>query len=84
MNALLHTISILILLTGIILLTIYITKAYNNGFHKVQQLGLRTKPINNDIYNEKVNDIFKTMFTESSILKDYQSFNENDKNIKLY
>jgi translation initiation factor 2 beta subunit (eIF-2beta)/eIF-5 len=84
MYAFFHIVFNLILLFGIILLTIYITKASNNNFNKHCQSGLRRKIKNNDIYDEKVNDVFKKMFTESSILKDYQKYDETNKNIKLY
>jgi hypothetical protein len=49
-----------------------------------KQNGLRIKNNENDIYNEKSSDVFKKMFSESSILQDYQTFNINDKTNKLY
>ena len=67
------------------MITIYITKANNNGYTKIKQNGLRIKNNNeNDIYDEKSSEIFKKMFTESSIIQDYQTFNINDKTNKLY
>jgi len=85
MNSILYNISILLLSTGIIMITIYITKVNNNGYVKYKQNGLRIKNNDeNDIYNEKSSDVFKKMFAESSILQDYQTFNINDKTNKLY
>ena len=86
MNSILYNLAILILGTGIIMITIYITKVNNNGYTMYKQNGLRVKnnENENDIYNEKSSDIFKKMFSESSILQDYQTFNINDKTNKLY
>jgi hypothetical protein len=84
MNSILYNISILMLGVGIIMITIYITKVNNNGYTMYKQNGLRIKNNENDIYNEKSSDVFKKMFSESSILQDYQTFNINDKTNKLY
>ena len=83
MNSILYNLSILILGTGIIMITIYITKVNNNGYILPVQDGLRIKN-ENDIYNDKPSNVFKTMFLESSIIQDYQTFNANDKTEKLY
>jgi hypothetical protein len=84
MNSILYNLSILILGTGIIMLTIYITKVNNNGYISPIQNGLRIKNNENDIYDDKPSDVFKSMFLESSIIQDYQTFNVNDKTDKLY
>ena len=83
MNSILYNLSILILGTGIIMITIYITKVNNNGYILHVQDVLRIKN-ENDIYNDKPSNVFKTMFLESSIIQDYQTFNANDKTEKLY
>ena len=85
MNSILYNLSILILGTGIIMITIYITKVNNNSYILPAQDGLRIKNENeNDIYNDKPSNVFKTMFLESSIVQDYQTFNVNNKTEKLY
>lgn len=84
MNSILYNLSILILGTGIIMITIYITKVNNNGYIYPAQNGLRIKNNENDIYNDKPSDVFKSMFSQSSIIQDYQEFNINDKTDKLY
>ena len=89
MNSILHNISILILGTGIIMIVIYITKVNNNSYVLPKQNGLIIKNSSenenvNDIYNEKTSDIFKSMFSQSSLIQDYQTLNINDKTDKLY
>jgi hypothetical protein len=89
MNSILHNISILILGTGIIMIVIYITKVNNNSYVLPKQNGLIIKNSAenenvNDIYNEKTSDIFKSMFSQSSLIQDYQTLNINDKTDKLY
>ena len=85
MNVLLYNISIIMLGIGIIMLTIYITKASNNNYIKEKQYGLRTKQSNqelNNIYDEKASETFKKMFLNSSIIQDYQSFDDKEINKK--
>jgi len=75
MNYLLYNISIVMVLVGIILLTHYLTKTYNNN--NIQnsddlnnQIPDNTKLDN--IYDERPSAIFKNMFNQPSIWQGYQ------------
>ncbi len=75
----LYNISLILLFTGIILMTIYITKSYNNS-HVIKE---DNKYINN-IYNERPSVKFKDMFNDKSLyIKKYTEFDNLDEN-KLY
>ena len=84
MNHLLYNISIVMLLIGILMLTYYLTKAYNN------QANINTTNINDDteitpslddIYNMRPSKTFKVMFNEPSIWQGYET--TDNKNIPL-
>ena len=72
MNHLLYNISIVMLLVGILLLTYYLTKAYNipqsncNINNNEKSLSL------DEIHNQRPSDIFKVMFNEPSIWQGYE------------
>jgi hypothetical protein len=75
----LYNISLILLFIGIILMTIYITKSYNN-LHVIKE---DNKYINN-IYNERPSVKFKDMFNDKSLyIKKYTEFDNLDEN-KLY
>ena len=91
MNHILHNIALIILCFGIILMTIYITRATSNNYMtQEQQLlykqnGLRLKdPVDTNIYVMRPSNIFNTMFKEGSIGFGYQSFNVKDETDKIY
>jgi hypothetical protein len=89
MNHILHNISLLILFTGIIFITVYITKASSNGFltwdqqllAKRNRLRLR-EPIS--IYDYRVSKEYKKMFSQPSIWLGYQDFDADEPKQKLY
>jgi len=89
MNHILYNISLIILVIGIILMTVYITKASNNGYltyHK-QLLNNRGKTINKQyqsIYDYKVNKEYQKMFSQPSIWMGYQDFDAKDKSQKIF
>lgn len=66
-------ITIIILILGIILLTIYITKATTNYYNKSYNYGLNQYYLYDDIYSYKISDVLKTMFTEPEIIQDYKT-----------
>ena len=90
MNHILYNISLVILATGIILITIYITKASNNGYLTYdkqilnKQLGLREIKSNKTIYDYKVNKEYKKMFSQPSVWMGYQDFDPMEKTDKIY
>jgi hypothetical protein len=89
MNHILYNISLVILVIGIILMTVYITKATNNGYltyHK-QILNKRAKIIgkpHQSIYDYKVNKEYQKMFSQPSIWMGYQDFDAKEKSQKIY
>jgi len=89
MNHILYNISLVILVIGIILMTVYITKASNNNYltyHK-QLLNNRGKTKNKQyqsIYDYKVNKEYQKMFSQPSIWMGYQDFDAKDKPQKIF
>ena len=78
MNHILHNISLIILCLGILLMTIYVTKSYNNQNYTkqdiVQQNNPREEPITDDVYTQRPATIYKDMFLQnSSWLNKYQN-----------
>lgn len=93
MNHILHNISLIILGLGIILLTVYITKASSNGFKTTdvilmeqQELERRRRGIKPDesIYDTRPSKVYKKMFSEPSVWVGYSEFDENDIKEKIY
>jgi len=83
MNHLLYNISIIMLLIGILMLTYYLTKAYNS------QSNINNTDINNNTYNEKLPSLddvynmrpsktFKVMFNEPSIWQGYETIDNKN------
>jgi len=89
MNHILYNISLLILVVGIILMTVYITKASNNGFKTSdkqildKRLKLTDKPYQS-IYDYKVNKEYQKMFSQPSIWMGYQDYDPKEKSQKIY
>lgn len=89
MNHILYNISIIILVGGIIMLTIYITKASSFNFMTNQQIllmkqNLRRKEPVKEIYDYRVSKEYEKMFSQPSIWLGYQDFDPEDKIEKLY
>ena len=90
MNHILHNISLIILALGIILMTVYITRASTNSFLTMKeqllnkQAGLRRNYEPENIYDYKVSKAYRRMFKEPSIWMGYQEFDPDDKTEKLY
>jgi hypothetical protein len=88
-----YNISLIILLIGIILLTIYITKItmLNSSEKEIYKesnkeyvKGLRRKINAPDIYDLRPNETFRKMFNEPAIIQKYQDFDVNEESNKLY
>ena len=81
MDHILHNIALIILCTGIIFMTVYVTKASNNNFRTYQEEKMlkdsklkRLYPKQN-IYNYNVSDSYKNMFKDQTAWLGYQTFN---------
>jgi hypothetical protein len=93
MNHILHNISIIILSLGIILITVYITKASSNGFkttdiilmdhHEKERMRRRNIP-NESIYDYRPSKVYNKMFTDHSVWHGYSDFDENEVKKKMY
>ncbi len=93
MNHILHNISLIILGLGIILLTVYITKATSNGFKTTdvilmeqQELERRRRGFKPDesIYDTRPSKVYKKMFSDPSNWFGYADFDENEIKEKIY
>ncbi len=93
MNHILHNISLIILGLGIILLTVYITKANSNGFKTTdvilmeqQELERRRRGLQPEesIYESRPSKVYKKMFSDPSVWFGYADFDENDVKEKIY
>jgi hypothetical protein len=61
------------LFTGIIILTYYLSKAYNQPINYPKQIKQEEKaPTLDEAYNMKPTEIFKTMFINPSVFQGYQ------------
>jgi hypothetical protein len=89
MNHILYNISLIILFIGIIMMTVYITKAsdfnYMTNAQKIlmNQNLIKTKPVEN-IYDYRVSKAYENMFLQPSIWLGYQEFDPTFKTEKLY
>lgn len=89
MNYILYNISLIILFAGIIMMTVYITKASSFNYMTNEQKLLmiqnlrRKKPVQN-IYDYRVSQEYKKMFTQPSIWLGYQYFDPKHQPKKLY
>jgi hypothetical protein len=90
MNISLNNISVIILLIGIILITVYVTRATSSRFKtKEQQLadinnGLRRKKYVENIYDIRPSKTFRDMFVEPPIWLGYKKFDPSDVTDKVY
>lgn len=92
MNHILYNISLIILFLGIILLTIYITKASSNNYLTLEKQLLikennirRNNSIKNvNIYDYRPSDSFKKMFAQPSVWMSYQDFDPKDETEKIF
>ena len=78
MNHILYNIAVMMLLIGIILLTSYVTKAYNkpinNQTTKCSLDSNEKEPSVDEVYKMRPSNIYKVMFNEPSIWQGYQSY----------
>jgi hypothetical protein len=76
MNHLLYNISVLMLLSGVIILTFYLSKTYNNTSHEKQNnCSINdNNEINNlqDAYTVRPSQVYDKMFTKPSIWQGYE------------
>jgi len=88
MNHILYNISLLMVFTGIIMMTVYITKASGNNYMTNKQLLMKSNLIKNNhienIYDYRVSQVYKKMFSEPSIWLGYQDFDPEYQTEKLY
>lgn len=93
MNHILYNISLIILGLGIILLTVYITKASSNGFKTTdvilmeqQELEMRRRGIKpeGNIYDSRPSKVYKKMFSDPSNWFGYADFDESEIKDKIY
>ena len=86
MDNLLQNISIVILAIGIILMTVYITKASNNGFltYEEREMSKRRPRLNpgQNIYNYRVNKEYSMMFSEQPAWLGYQYIDKKDREFR--
>jgi hypothetical protein len=89
MNHIIHNISLIILFAGIIMMTVYITKASSYNYMTNEQVLLmkqnlrRKEPVQN-IYDYRVSETYEKMFSQPSIWLGYQDFDPEYKTEKLY
>ena len=79
----LYNISLIILFAGIIMMTIYITKAYGFNYMTNKQNLRRKEPVQN-IYDYRVSKAYEKMFSQPSIWLGYQDFDPEYQPEKLY
>ena len=89
MNHILYNISLIILSSGIIMMTIYITRAMSSNFLTYDKMllskqNLRRKEPVREIYDYKISKEYEKMFLQPSIWSNYQDFNPDDLIDKLY
>ncbi len=93
MNHILYNISLITLGLGIILITVYITKATSNGFKTTdvilmeqQELEARRRGLNTteSVYDSRPSRVYKKMFSDPSVWFGYSDFDENEVREKIY
>lgn len=74
MNHLLYNIALIMLLVGILMLTYYLTKAYNtNSQIKITNDEYNQEQTLDDVYDMRPSQIYKVMFNEPSIWQGYET-----------
>ena len=90
MNHILYNISILILGFGIILMTVYITKATNKNNQTINLNGLSNRRHQSgitetgEIYDSRPSKTYSKMFSQPSLWLGYQEFDANENTEKIY
>ncbi len=89
MNHILHNISLIILFAGIIMMTVYITKASGLNYMTNEQKLLMKQNLNKNeqvknIYDYRVSKDYEKMFSQPSIWLGYQDFDPEFQTEKLY
>ena len=79
MNHILHNISLVILFFGIILITVYITKAYNTNKCITRPTDMDIDNNDTDIYDERPTKLFKKMFQNPSVWANTYQLLDGDK-----
>lgn len=73
MNHFLYNISVIMLLSGILILTYYLSKAYNQPTSCPRQIHAEPEITIDEAYTMRPTQIFDTMFTKPSIWQGYES-----------
>ena len=73
MNPLLYNIALIMLLVGILMLTYYLTKAYNINNSIISTDDRIPETTLDDLYDERPSKKFKVMFNEPSIWQGYET-----------
>jgi hypothetical protein len=76
-------ISQFIIISGIIILTIYFTRAYTDNYKTEEQVYVEEQK-NIDIYNYQVSKEYQKMFKQPSIISGYQDFDAQDISWKVF
>lgn len=89
MNHILYNIALIILFVGIIMMTVYITKASSFNYMtsdkvKLMRDNLRRREPVQEIYDYRVSKEYEKMFSQPSIWLGYQDFDPEYKTDKLY
>jgi hypothetical protein len=90
MNHILYNISILILGFGIILMTVYITKATTKNNQIINLNGLSNRRHQSgitetgEIYDSRPSKTYSKMFSQPSLWLGYQEFDANENTEKIY
>jgi len=76
MNHLLYNIAVLMLFSGIIILTYYLSKAYNQPVNYPKPIKQQEKePSLDEVYDMKPTEIYKKMFINPSVFQGYEEVN---------
>jgi hypothetical protein len=73
MNHLLYNISVVMLLSGLLFLTYYLSKAYNQPISCPRQIQEAPEMTIDEAYTMRPTQIFDSMFTKPSIWQGYES-----------
>lgn len=80
MNHLLYNIAVIMLFSGLIILTYYLSKAYNQPTSCPKPIDREEKQVTIDeAYNMRPTQIFDQMFTKPSIWQGYESVGVSQK-----
>ena len=87
MNHLIYNISVIIIIIGTILVTVYVTRATSNSYiNQPKRLGMENEGLRHkyDIYENKINTTYKKLFNDPEIWSSYKSFDTSDQTDKIY